>query len=66
MIKKISNRNLFKPDTETILVRGLNGMTQANEALQNQNELLTVEIETLKTKISILQERLLENPEERE
>lgn len=66
MIEKISNRPLFKPETETILVRGLNGMTQANEALQNQNELLTVEIEGLKTKVNLLQKRLLENPEEKE
>lgn len=66
MIEKISNRPLFKPDPETILVRGLNGMTQANEALQNQNELLTVEIEALKTKVNLLEKRRLENPEERE
>lgn len=66
MIDQISNRPLFKPDPETILVRGLNGMTQANEALQNQNESLTKEIEALKTKFNLLQKRLLENPEEKE
>lgn len=66
MIEKISNRPLFKPETETILVRGLNGMTQANEALQIQNESLTKEIEGLKTKVNLLQKRLLENPEEKE
>lgn len=66
MIKKISNRPLFKPDAESILVRGLNGMTQANEALQKETESLQKEIQDLNTKVSILQKRLLSNPEERE
>lgn len=57
---------LFKPDTEQVLVRGLNAMTKACDALSRQNEELNKDIEGLKNKISRLQERVIVNTEERE
>ena len=33
-----TSRPLFKPDTEAVLVRGLNAMTRACDALSKQNE----------------------------
>lgn len=57
---------LFKPDTEQVLVRGLNAMTKACDALSKQNEQHLKDIESMKKKIARLQERILDNPEERE
>jgi len=57
---------LFKPDTEQVLVRGLNAMTKACDALSRQNDELNKDIEGLKNKISRLQERVIVNTEERE
>ena len=57
---------LFKPDTEQVLVRGLNAMTKACDALSKQNELLNLDIEKMKKKISRLQERILVNDAEKE
>ena len=52
---------LFKPDTEQVLVRGLNAMTKACDALSKQNETLNIDIESMKKKIQRLQERVLLN-----
>ncbi len=57
---------LFKTDTEQVLVRGLNAMTKACDALSKQNELLNLDIEKMKKKISRLQERILVNDAEKE
>lgn len=53
------NNTTFAPDTEKILVRGLNAMTKACDALTKQNETLNKDIEGLKKKISRLSERVL-------
>lgn len=60
MTKK-TNPPLFKPDTEAVLVRGLNAMTKACDALSTQNETLNKDINGLKKKIARLQERVLLN-----
>lgn len=57
---------LFKPDTEQVLVRGLNAMTKACDALSKQNEQHLKDIESMKKKIARLQERVLDNQDERE
>ena len=57
---------LFKPDTEQVLVRGLNAMTKACDALSKQNEEHLKDIEGMKNKIQRLQERVLDNQTERE
>jgi len=57
---------LFKPDTEQVLVRGLNAMTKACDALSKQNEEHLKDIEGMKKKIARLQERVLDNQNERE
>ena len=57
---------LFKPDTEQVLVRGLNAMTKACDALSNQNETLNNDIERMKKKIQHLQERVLLNERSKE
>jgi len=57
---------LFKPETEKVLKNGLKMMTKACDALTKQNEILNRDIEELKNKASRLQERVLENDEERE
>tara|TARA_X000001382_G_scaffold104966_2_gene80117 strand:- start:76 stop:279 length:204 start_codon:yes stop_codon:yes gene_type:complete len=54
-----SKNKLFAPDTESILVRGLNAMTKACDALTKQNETLNNDIEGLKKKINRLSERVL-------
>ncbi len=64
--KSGAERPLFKPDTETVLVRGLNAMTKACDALSSQNATLNKDIEKMKKKIARLQERVIENQEERE
>jgi len=57
---------IFKPDTEGVLVRGLNAMTRACDALSNQNEQLNADVEALKKKIARLQERILIDQPEKE
>jgi hypothetical protein len=57
---------LFKTETEEVLTNGLKMMTKACDALTKQNEILNRDIEELKNKASRLQERVLENDEERE
>ncbi len=53
------NHGLFKPDTEAVLVRGLNAMTKACDSLSTQNDQLNKDIEGLKRKIARLQERVI-------
>jgi hypothetical protein len=60
------SNQMFKPDTEKVLVRGLNAMTKACDALSNQNEQLNKDIEALKRKVARLQERVLVNQGEKE
>ncbi len=64
--KEDKKTQIFKPDTEGVLVRGLNAMTKACDALSNQNEQLNKDVEALKNKISRLQDRILTNQSERE
>ena len=52
---------MFAPDTESVLVRGLNAMTKACDALSKQNETLNDDIEGMKKKIACLQERVILN-----
>lgn len=52
---------MFAPDTESVLVRGLNAMTRACDALSKQNETLNNDIEGMKKKIQRLQERVILN-----
>lgn len=53
------NNTIYAPETEKILVRGLNAMTKACDALTKQNETLNKDIEGLKKKINRLSERVL-------
>jgi len=64
--KKTNEVVMFAPDTETVLVRGLNAMTKACDALSKQNETLNLDIEKMKNKIARLQERILVNQESKE
>ena len=61
-----TNRPLFKPDTEAVLVRVLNAMTRAWDALSKQNEDLNKDIEALKNKVNRLQERVIVNSSDKE
>ena len=54
-----ASHSLFKPDTEAVLVRGLNAMTKACDSLSKQNDSLNKDIEGLKRKIQRLQERVI-------
>ena len=65
-MSKPVNRPLFKPDTESVLVRGLNAMTKACDALSSQNKSLNHDIDKMKAKLARLQERVIDNQEERE
>lgn len=58
---KKTSHPMFKPDTESVLVRGLNAMTKACDALSKQNETLNNDIEGMKKKIARLQERVILN-----
>lgn len=55
------NQPMFAPDTESVLVRGLNAMTKACDALSKQNESLNNDIEGMKRKIQRLQDRVILN-----
>lgn len=57
---------MFKADTESVLVRGLNAMTKSCDVLSSQNEQLNKDIEGLKKKIARLQDRVLIDGEDRE
>jgi len=58
---KKTSHPMFAPDTESVLVRGLNAMTKACDALSKQNETLNNDIEGMKRKIARLQERVILN-----
>jgi len=60
------NRPLFKPDTESVLVRGLNAMTAACDALTVQNENLNKEVAKLMLEVSMLNEKIILNGDEKE
>ena len=62
----MTNRPLFKPDTESILVRGLNSMTLACDSLTKRNEKLTEEIDTLTSEVIRLKDKLFTNSLEKE
>lgn len=64
-MSKEQSAMLFKPDTEQVLVRGLNAMTKACDALSNQNATLNKDIEKMKHKIARLQEKILVNQDEK-
>lgn len=63
---KSKDNQLFKEDTEIILVKGLDAMTKACDALTRQNERNLKDIEGLKKKIERLQHRVLINQDEKE
>lgn len=58
---KKTSEPTFAPDTEAVLVRGLNAMTKACDALSAQNKTLNEDIEGMKRKITRLQERVILN-----
>ena len=62
----MTTKHLFKDDTESVLVRGLNAMTKACDSLTKQNEQLNTDIEGLKRKIARLQERVLIDSDDKE
>lgn len=62
----MTTKHLFKDDTESVLVRGLNAMTKACDSLTKQNEQLNTDIEGLKRKISRLQDRVLIDSDDKE
>ena len=62
----MTTKHLFKDDTESVLVRGLNAMTKACDSLTKQNEQLNTDIEVLKRKISRLQDRVLIDSDDKE
>jgi hypothetical protein len=62
----MSKTKMFKEDTENVLVRGLNSMTMACDALSDQNKRLNQDIEKLKAKVARLQDKVLVESEERE
>jgi len=64
--KEDKKTQVFKPDTEGVLVRGLNAMTRACDALSNQNDQLNADVEALKKKIARLQERIFIDEPEKE
>lgn len=61
----MSDLNLSK-ETERILVRGLNAMTKACDALTKQNDILNEDIQKLKAKLARLQDRIIVNEESKE
>ena len=58
--------SLFKPSKETILVTGLNAMTQANEALLEINRNLSEENAELSSKVANLTQRVVTDSIEKE
>jgi hypothetical protein len=66
IVKTTPRPPLFKPDTEAILTRGVNALTMACDSLNSQNEELLEEIKGLNLQISRLQEKILENPADKE
>jgi 3-oxoacyl-[acyl-carrier-protein] synthase III len=66
MSDKKANPSLFNKNAEEVLKEGLRAATIALEALTDQNKILNKDIEKLKGKVRILEDRALQNLEERE
>ena len=65
-MQQTKNLSVYNVNSEVILAKGLDAMTKSCEALTAQNARLNKDIENLKKKIDMLQDRLLSNAEERE
>jgi 3-oxoacyl-[acyl-carrier-protein] synthase III len=61
-----AKQSLFNRNAEEVLKQGLGAATIALEALTDQNKILNKDIEKLKGKVRILEDRALQNLEERE
>jgi len=61
-----AKQSLFNKNAEEVLKEGLRAATIALEALTDQNKILNKDIEKLKGKVRILEDRALQNLEERE
>lgn len=62
----MSEDTLFRKEENVILKDGLRAATVACEALTEQNRILNKDVEKLKTKVRLLEEKVLSNLEERE
>ena len=62
----MSEDTLFRKEENVILKDGLRAATVACEALTEQNRKLNKDVEELKTKVRLLEEKVLSNLEERE
>lgn len=62
----MSEDKLFKKEENVILKDGLRAATVACEALTEQNRILNKDVEKLKAKVRLLEEKVLNNLEERE
>lgn len=58
--------NLFRKEANDILKDGLRAATVACEALTEQNRILNQDVAKLKAKVRLLEEKVLNNLEERE
>ena len=66
MSRNTTKEPIFKPDAERVLVRGLNAMTKACDALTAQLDQAVKDIESLKKKNARLQERVLIDSDDKE
>lgn len=64
--KDMSEDKLFRKEENVILKDGLRAATVACEALTEQNRILNKDVEKLKAKVRLLEEKVLNNLEERE
>jgi len=62
----MSEKNLFRKEENDILRDGLRAATTACEALTEQNRILNNDVAKLKAKVRLLEEKALNNLEERE
>jgi hypothetical protein len=62
----MSEDKLFRKEENVILKDGLRAATVACEALTEQNRILNKDVEKLKAKVRLLEEKVLNNLEERE
>ena len=62
----MSEDTLFRKEENVILRDGLRAATVACEALTEQNRILNKDVEKLKAKVRLLEEKVLSNLEERE
>tara|TARA_R110000751_G_scaffold29784_6_gene76714 strand:+ start:3249 stop:3461 length:213 start_codon:yes stop_codon:yes gene_type:complete len=58
--------NTYRTPAEDILKKGLGAMTIACEALTKQNSTLNKDVENLKQKLRLAQDKLIINSEEKE